>query len=214
MRRVMVVLLMASVIPFGAPGPTRALPRGLDVSTYKRGLNFPVDMAWVPGSKRIFFTEKTGKIRVMDGDNIRSRACRTLDVNSDGERGLLGIVLHPNFERNHWLYVYYSNASPLESRVTRFTVKNGRCRNQITSSRESARPRPAITMVASSNSWEGSSSFQRERSTTPRWRSESATSWERSSATTPTGPFPRGTRSIGRGTRTRSGPTAIAIRSG
>lgn len=130
MRRVMVVLLMASVIPFGAPGPTRALPRGLDVSTYKRGLNFPIDMAWVPGSKRIFFTEKTGKIRVMDGDNIRSRACRTLDVNSDGERGLLGIVLHPNFERNHWLYVYYSNASPLESRVTRFTVKNGRCRNQ------------------------------------------------------------------------------------
>jgi len=52
-----------------------------------------------------------------------------LDVNSAGERGALGISLHPRFKSNHYLYVYYTNASPLENRVTRFTVRNDRCRD-------------------------------------------------------------------------------------
>lgn len=107
-----------------------ALPSGLRVTTYKGGLQFPVDMAWVKGTKRIFFTEKnTGRVRIIDGGNLRSKGCANLDVNSDGERGLLGIVLHPDFKKNHWLYVYYTNRAPLENRVTRFTVADGRCRN-------------------------------------------------------------------------------------
>jgi aldose sugar dehydrogenase len=130
MRRFLVVLLAFAVLQLWSPVVLRALPPGLEVSTYKGNLNFPIDMAWVPGTQRIFFTEKSGKIRIIDNGNLRNRACRTLDVNDDGERGLLGIVLDPNFKSNHRLYVYYANASPLENRVTRFTVENGRCRNQ------------------------------------------------------------------------------------
>jgi glucose/arabinose dehydrogenase len=106
-----------------------AVPKGLRVRTYKSGLRFPVDMAWVPGTKKLFFTEKSGAVRVMVERNLRGRACRRLDVNDQGERGALGIVLHPRFKKNHWLYVYYTNASPLRNRVTRFTVRNNRCRN-------------------------------------------------------------------------------------
>ena len=127
MRRVVIALV--AVIVAGVPTATGALPRGLRVTTYKGNLDFPVDMAWVKGTQRIFFTEKaTGKIRILQGGRLRPRACANLDVNSNGERGLLGIVLHPRFKRNHWLYVYYTNSSPLEHRVTRFTVSNGRCR--------------------------------------------------------------------------------------
>jgi glucose/arabinose dehydrogenase len=50
-----------------------------------------------------------------------------LDVNSDGERGALGIVLDPRFKSNHFLYVYYTNASPLENRVARFVVDKTSC---------------------------------------------------------------------------------------
>lgn len=129
MKRFLVVMLVLNSASLWFPGSLRALPEGLEVSTYKGGLSFPVDMAWVPGTKRIFFTEKRGKIRILDDGNLRNRDCRSLDVNDDGERGLLGIVLHPDFKSNHWLYVYYANASPLENRVTRFTVEDGRCRN-------------------------------------------------------------------------------------
>lgn len=129
MRRFTITLLLVVGL-VGVPAVAGGLPQGVEVSTYKRGLNFPVDMAWVKGTKRIFFTEKnSGKIRVLDGRNLRARACTDLPVNSDGERGTLGIALHPNFKQNHWLYVYWTKRSPLENRVTRFTVTNGRCRN-------------------------------------------------------------------------------------
>ncbi|MGH2694881.1 MAG: PQQ-dependent sugar dehydrogenase [Actinomycetota bacterium] len=114
-----------------AAGPAAALPRGMRVKTYKSDLSFAVDMAWVPGTKKIFFTEKdTGKVRVLIGRSLRKRACVNLDVNANGYRGALGIVLHPNYKRNHYLYVYYTNASPLENRVTRFTVRSNRCRDR------------------------------------------------------------------------------------
>ncbi|CAN5742033.1 PQQ-dependent sugar dehydrogenase [soil metagenome] len=124
-------LLIAGAITLAVPTHALALPPGTKVRTYKAGLDWPVDMAWVKGSKRLFFTEKnTGKIRVVKRRHLRQRACTNLDVNSAGERGALGLALDPRFKRNHHLYVYYTNASPLDNRVARFTVKNNRCRNK------------------------------------------------------------------------------------
>jgi len=122
-------LSVASAVALLAPaGLATALPRGTRVAAYKRGLNFPVDMAWVQGTRRVFFTEKnTGKVRILDGRRLRRRACVNLDVNAGGERGALGLALHPRFKRNHKLYVFYTNSSPLENRVTRFVVKDRRC---------------------------------------------------------------------------------------
>ena len=107
-----------------------ALPQNAKVETYKGGLNFPIDMAWVKGTKKVFFTEKSGAIRVMKGRKLLTRPCINLPVNDDGERGALGLALHPKFKTNHRLYVYYSNASPLENRVDRFVVRNNRCVKQ------------------------------------------------------------------------------------
>jgi glucose/arabinose dehydrogenase len=129
--RAIAIVVTAGILVMGAPATSVALPRGTRVRTYKSGLNFPVDMAWVPGTRKVFFTEKnTGKVRVMRGRRLLRRACVNLDVLSAGEQGALGIVLHPRFKRNHYLYVYYTNASPRENRVTRFTVRNNRCRSR------------------------------------------------------------------------------------
>lgn len=103
---------------------------GRTVQIYKRHLHFPVDMAWVRGTKKIFYTEKAGRIRVMVGHRLKARPCARLDVNSEGERGLLGIALGPHFRRSHHLFVYYTNADPLQNRVARFTVHHNRCRDR------------------------------------------------------------------------------------
>ncbi|MDQ3986547.1 MAG: PQQ-dependent sugar dehydrogenase [Actinomycetota bacterium] len=109
-------------------GPAHALPAGTEVRSYKQGLAFPVDMAWVRGTRRIFFTEKnTGKVRVMRGRTLLADPCVDLDVANASEQGALGIVLHPRFETNHFLYVYYTNATPLENRVARFVVEDNVC---------------------------------------------------------------------------------------
>lgn len=123
-----VLALALTAIP---PGGARAVPKGTSVRLYKGDLDFPVDIAWVPGTKKVFFTEKnTGRIRVMVGRRLLERACADLDVEPSGERGALGIALHPRFDRNHFLYVYYTNREPLENRVARFRVRDNRCRDK------------------------------------------------------------------------------------
>lgn len=107
--------------------PAAALPKNTRVEIYKSGLDFPVDMAWVPGTRRVFFTEKSGAIRMIKGGRLLGRSCVDLPVNSSGERGALGITIHPKYKKNHKLYVFYTSAEPLENRVSRFIVRNDRC---------------------------------------------------------------------------------------
>jgi glucose/arabinose dehydrogenase len=129
MKRLLGGLAVVLVLELIA-APSFALPKNLRVRTYSKGLNFPVDMAWVKGTKKIFFTEKdTGKVRVMVDGRVKKKACVNLDVNNDSERGALGIVLHPNYADNHKLYVYYTNASPLENRVKSFVIDHNKCTN-------------------------------------------------------------------------------------
>ncbi len=130
MRKALAAILMTLFVLGALPPASFAAPRGSKVVRYKGDLNFPIDMGWVPGTKTTFFTEKTGRIRVMQGRKLIKRPCARLDVASDGERGLLGLALHPNYRKNHFLYVFYVNASPLESRVARFKVKGNRCRSK------------------------------------------------------------------------------------
>ena len=71
MRRTFVALALAGLVSSLIPmAPTQALPRGTRVQLFKRA-NFPVDMAWVRGTKRVFYTEKnTGKVRVLIGRRL------------------------------------------------------------------------------------------------------------------------------------------------
>jgi glucose/arabinose dehydrogenase len=130
LRKALIPVLVSAFVLTAAPAAS-ALPNGTKVQTYQGNLSDPIDMAWVRGTNKIFFTEKnTGRVRVMEGRRLLDQACVKLDVNPDGERGALGIALHPRFEQNGFLYVYYTNASPLENRVDRFTVRSNRCRNR------------------------------------------------------------------------------------
>jgi cytochrome c len=48
-----------------------------------------------------------------------------LNVFTGPEDGLLGLALDPQFETNHWIYVFHSTAGVLENRVSRFTLRDG-----------------------------------------------------------------------------------------
>lgn len=126
-RRLISVVVGAALL---IPAPTSALPKGAKASRYASGFNAAIDAAWVPGTKTIFVTEKNGKIRIVKGGRLLSKPCTTIDVNQNGERGLLGIALDSKFKRNKRLYVYYTNAQPLDNRVARYVVKKNRCTNR------------------------------------------------------------------------------------
>lgn len=62
------------------------------------------------GTDRLFVVEKRGTIRVIQGGSILPgyfMDIRSL-VADTGERGLLGLAFHPNFESNRRLFVYYT----------------------------------------------------------------------------------------------------------
>ena len=81
---------------------------------------------------RVFFVERTGRVRVWSPQSRSSVTLASLVVSSDLEDGLLGIALDPNFDRTQWLYLFYSEPethrdsagkSVGTNRVSRFTVE-------------------------------------------------------------------------------------------
>ena len=127
-RRIPVWAITAAVLLALPAAPAQALPRGTHVQLFKHGLRQVVDMAWVPGTRKLFYDEKnTGRIRVIVRGRLLRRPCANLDVVNDGERGALGLALDPAYATNHYLYVYFTKRSPLENRVTRFIVRSNRC---------------------------------------------------------------------------------------
>ena len=63
------------------------------------------------GSNRLFLVEKRGVVRVYQSGAIKAGTfldLRALIGDASGERGLLGLVFHPQFEVNRRLYVYYT----------------------------------------------------------------------------------------------------------
>ncbi len=62
------------------------------------------------GTGRLFLVERRGVVRALDGGTLTTfmDIQSIVDHETGGERGLLGLAFHPNFETNHRLYVYYT----------------------------------------------------------------------------------------------------------
>ena len=74
----------------------------------KQNLQHVWEMVWGPDD-HIWFTERDGKISNMNPSNGNIVFTTTInDVVSSGEGGLLGMALHPDFEKNGLLYVVYN----------------------------------------------------------------------------------------------------------
>jgi glucose/arabinose dehydrogenase len=72
---------------------------------------------------RIFVCEQTGRLRVIKNGSLLPTPFLTLNVDPNGERGLLGIAFDPLFAQNNFIYVYYTVATtPRHNRVSRFSA--------------------------------------------------------------------------------------------
>jgi aldose sugar dehydrogenase len=86
-----------------------------------------LDVPWaidIAEDGRLFFTERTGRIMVIDKNgSLLSDPVAYINIMQNGESGLLGLALHPNFTGNHLLYVYhtYSNESSVLNKVLMLT---------------------------------------------------------------------------------------------
>ena len=101
--------IVLALYPAGARAQELVDP-GLSVSTVADGLSQPIAMAFI-GPNDILVTEKaTGQVkRVTNG--FVTGVVLDLAVNSNSERGLLGIALHPGFPGTPYVYLYNTEST-------------------------------------------------------------------------------------------------------
>lgn len=75
---------------------------------------------------RLFFTERPGRIRIIENNTLLDPIF--INVAQQGESGLLGIALHPDFATNHLLYIYqtYSNGTAVFNKVVMLTERDNK----------------------------------------------------------------------------------------
>ncbi len=123
----------ASVLIISSPSGSIMIPKpntsptGTDaVQIVATNLQTPWALTTTDG--KIFLTEKIGRVRVVDNGILANKSVADLNVVYVTDAGLLGITSHPDFEKNHYLYVYYtySEGSKLWNKIQRITESNDR----------------------------------------------------------------------------------------
>lgn len=91
--------------------------KGFEIEVLAENLDTPWAIDFLPNGNMIF-TERRGRISVLENGNVKVIA--NLNVSEVSESGLLGIAVDPDFEKNNFVYVYYTHENG--NRVSRFRL--------------------------------------------------------------------------------------------
>ena len=106
---------------------SRQFPYETEVIAEKLNVPWAIDIS---NDGKIYFTERPGSIRVIENGKLNPQPLITFGAPfiSQGEGGLMGIALDPNFSQNHYLYVMhsYQEGNKIYNRVVRLIEKNNK----------------------------------------------------------------------------------------
>ncbi len=97
------------------------------VSVLASNLEIPWALAFLPDG-RLLVTERPGRVRIIDNQTI-SEPVATMKVRANGEGGLHGVAVDPNFNSNNYIYLYYTYSGSGENtlnRVVRYKFQNNK----------------------------------------------------------------------------------------
>ena len=121
---VLIALLTSLGCKKSSKAPEVILPDAtIDIQVLSQNLSFPWEITWGPDNM-IWMTERGGKIsRVNPSTGIATTIITVTDVRSAGEGGLLGMVLHPSFTLNPYVFVVYNydRSGVYTEKVVRYT---------------------------------------------------------------------------------------------
>jgi glucose/arabinose dehydrogenase len=121
MRRGLTAILAAGLLLGGAV-PARAAVNAQEVVG---GLDFPAAFTFAPRG-RIFYAERfNGQIRIYNPATGRDRLFHTIpNVATAGERGLLGLALHPQYPAQPFVFAFFTHTSEV-NRIVRMRDDRG-----------------------------------------------------------------------------------------
>jgi glucose/arabinose dehydrogenase len=114
------ISLLLTLLPFFV---LQAQNFEIDTQLFATGLNQPLGIENV-GDSRLFIPEKPGTISIVNSDgSVESTPFLDITnlVSTNGERGLLGLAFHPDYNTNGYFYINYTNTSG-NTIISRFSV--------------------------------------------------------------------------------------------
>ena len=75
----------------------------------------------------MLYKNETKKVKQVGFFNVYYKTLHTPGVNA--EEGMLGLSKDPDYDKNHWVYIYYSPADSSVNRLSRFTFENDTLKN-------------------------------------------------------------------------------------
>ena len=130
LRVVLSIAVAASAAMLLLPGTAQAA--GFGRKLVAGGLDFPDTFTFTPGG-RIFYGEKaSGEVHIVNPTQHTNQLFfRVPNVVSNGEQGLLGLALHPDYPKTPLVYAYATRnvGGSLRDQIVKITDQNGHGKN-------------------------------------------------------------------------------------
>lgn len=141
MRSLAIIALAFSMLLFitckksnQTPGDNQLPDATIKDVVLTQGLSYPWEILWGPSNK-LWITERGGKISAVDPTTGAVTLIHTItEVASQGEGGLLGMVLHPDFGITPEVFVAYNylKSGTYTEKIVKFTYNGTTLSNPVT----------------------------------------------------------------------------------
>ena len=88
-------------------------------------LDEPTEMAILPDGK-IMFIERKGNVKLYDPADGKVAVINTINAWTKSEDGVIGLTIDPDFEKNKWVYIFYSHPDKSVNVVSRFVFADNK----------------------------------------------------------------------------------------
>lgn len=134
-RSTVSILILASGATVNGQSITKPEDNRFTKVVLQQKLEEPMQFQVLDGGK-VLYAERKGKLKVYDPATSKMEVIGEFNVSreyvsktgehSEGEDGLQGVILDPEYSKNHWIYVYYSPKEESVNRLSRFTWAGGK----------------------------------------------------------------------------------------
>jgi glucose/arabinose dehydrogenase len=106
-----VALSVAAPASLADTTPLAMLDSTLQVTPVLSGLSQPIGVVFLGADDYLVLEKASGQIKRVIGGVVQATAVLDLAVNSNSERGLLSLALHPNFPTTSSMYVFWTEST-------------------------------------------------------------------------------------------------------
>ncbi len=96
------------------------------------GMDEPMEMTFLP-ENRVLIVERKGGVKIFDEKTGEMTLVATIPVNTkytnkegvvrEAEEGLMGVIAHPDYAKNNWIYMYYADSADAKHVLARWELK-------------------------------------------------------------------------------------------